>query len=56
MEHNGMDDMKVTRETLVDTVEKLPWTDPEFAQAAIVDHTQGGRSVAGVESAAYRVS
>lgn len=36
---------------------KLPWTDPEFAAAAIVDHTQGGnRAIRAFEDAVYRTS
>lgn len=37
--------------------EKLLWTDPEFAQAAISDCTEGGLAAAiGIENDTYQIS
>lgn len=51
-----MDSKNLANETLADTTEKQPWTDPELVQTAIVDHTLGGLQPVGAETASYRNS
>ncbi|WP_186456894.1 hypothetical protein [Sphingomonas suaedae] len=52
-----MNDSMPKAQPLAPSGEKLPWTDPEIAEASIVDYTRGGASgPTNIEDASYSLS